>query len=394
MSAQSIQLKPIEGEVHLNCPECQSPRLSVTARSRSVPGGGYWLTDGDTIPDLASELFTRGIEQQPCNDDPRQGRLSNYDYELCVGGCPHCSAEYYVINAKLIDDAVVIDADFAHRYFFENAEVAKPTNWVASLADQNLQWVVERHETPVGVAAFHTFGPYSLRGASLKGVHGVAGGGGGPEGREHWARAKDFLISVWPQLKALAVEVNQPARRSLTAVHSNWGLHQSAGGRFSGFFQKDRGMQDGQLKRGGRGATFRDSATQITEVDPNAWIALGQDGKFLYTAELIEADNGIPSWDFDPELLEYQSVEVEGLILYSLPPGGRLPSYLSKEQKATILGLREQIELGAGADAQRLSVLYEQLTKSGLLLAGELARLRGYITRQVPHAQIVAGEQH
>ena len=392
MSAQSIQLKPIEGEVHLNCPECQSPRLSVTARSRSVPGGGYWLTDGDTIPDLASELFTRGIEQQPCNDDPRQGRLSNYDYELCVGDCPHCAAEYYVINAKLIDDAVVIDAEFAHRYFFENAEVAKPTNWVASLAGKNLQWVVERHETPIGVAVFHTFGPYSLHGASLKGVHGVAGGGGGPEGLQHWARAREFLISVWPQLKALAVEVNLPSGCSLSAVHSSWRLHHSAESHVFDLFQSDRRVQDEQLERGDHGVTVCDSATQITAVDPNAWIALGQDGKFLYTAELIEAEQGIPEWDLDPEVLEYQSVEVEGLIMYSLPPGGRLPSYLSNDQKATILGLREQIGLGAGADAQRLSSLFEELTNSGLLLAGEEARLCAFISRLVLSLQRRVGE--
>ncbi|EPG9355248.1 hypothetical protein ACKU3Z_030080 [Pseudomonas aeruginosa] len=214
MTTLAIELKPVEGEVHLNCPDCQSPRLTVTASSRSVPGGGYWLDDGDSVPDLEGVLQAKGYEQQPWNIQASKGRISNYDYELAVGTCPHCDSEYYVLSAKLIDDAVSVDEEFVQRYFFDNLPVAEPTNWIAKHAGKNLQWHVQRHETPVGVAAAHTFGPFSLRGATLKGIHGVAGCAGGPEGRKHWEWSRDFLADIWPDLKALALAINSSARVS------------------------------------------------------------------------------------------------------------------------------------------------------------------------------------
>ncbi|KSQ21782.1 hypothetical protein APB26_32910 [Pseudomonas aeruginosa] len=134
---------------------------------------------------------------------------------------------------------------------------------------------------------------------------------------------------------------------------------------------------------------------------PEGWITQDDAGEYLYSVELIEQTEG-PSVgaeeedgvedDLDEELLEYQSVEVHGVIVYGTAPGQRLPGYLSKEQKAMVQGLSAQLDLGAGADGDRVRSLFGELAASGLVLAGELSDLRLRINRDVPHAGLVAEE--
>ncbi|HEJ2342282.1 TPA: hypothetical protein ACWLUJ_005800 [Pseudomonas aeruginosa] len=116
----------------------------------------------------------------------------------------------------------------------------------------------------------------------------------------------------------------------------------------------------------------------------------GNDDGYL-SVEIIESDEGSSIDDDAPEgVREYQSVEVHGVIVYGTAPGQRLPGYLSKVQKEMIQGLWTQIDLGAGADGERLRSLFAELQDTGLLLAGELASLRAHINRQVPNAGLVA----
>lgn len=132
------------------------------------------------------------------------------------------------------------------------------------------------------------------------------------------------------------------------------------------------------------------SAKAEPQGDQNDWIARGDDGKYLYSVELIDSDEGSSIDDDAPEgVREYRSVEVHGAIVYGAGPSKRLPFYLSKEQKGMIQGLTDQIDLGAGADVERLRSLISELKTSGLVLADEMADLCGYINRQVPHARLV-----
>lgn len=128
----------------------------------------------------------------------------------------------------------------------------------------------------------------------------------------------------------------------------------------------------------------------------NDWITQGEDGEYLYSLELIEPVEG-PSvegeeGDFDAGIREYQSVEIHGVIVYGTAPGQRLPGYLSKAQKEMVQGLSAQIDLGAGADAERVRSLFAELKASGLVLTGELDDLRMHINHHVPHADLVAEE--
>lgn len=133
----------------------------------------------------------------------------------------------------------------------------------------------------------------------------------------------------------------------------------------------------------------------------NDWITQGDDGEYLYSVELIEPVEG-PSvegeegdgdeGDFDDGIREYQSVEIHGVIVYGTAPGQRLPGYLSKAQKEMVQGLSAQIDLGAGAVAERVRSLFAELKASGLVLIGELDDLRMHINHHVPHADLVAEE--
>lgn len=208
MSVQAIRIVPIKGEMHLKCPECDATRLQVTTNSCVVPVGRYWLTDGDTIPGLESDLIRTGLEKPgPAGDQPEHFR--NHDNELLVGNCHNCRAEYFVLKAKLIDDAVAIDKIFFERYFLENMPAEEPTYWTGYLAKMNLRWLVEWHETPSGVALCHTFGPYSLNGSTMKGQYGVSSCSGNSD---YWDFARRHLLRMWPMLKSLAVEVNHKER--------------------------------------------------------------------------------------------------------------------------------------------------------------------------------------
>ncbi|HGO9799948.1 TPA: hypothetical protein ACLEB8_005143 [Pseudomonas aeruginosa] len=112
----------------------------------------------------------------------------------------------------------------------------------------------------------------------------------------------------------------------------------------------------------------------------------GNDDGYL-SVELIESGEGSSIDDDAPEgVREYQSVEIHGVIVYGTAPGQRLPGYLSKAQKELIQGLWTQIDLGAGADGERLRSLFAELQDTELLLAGELANLRAHINHLVPHA--------
>lgn len=209
MSGQAIRIEPIEGELHLRCPECQAARLQVTTSTCTVPVGKYWLTDGDTIPGLEAALIRSRMEKPISADQRAAGRRSNYDYELLVGNCHVCQAEYFVLSAKMIDSAVSVDEAFVQAYFHENVEVAPPTYWCGRQDGEEQPWLVERHETPKGVFLSHTFGPFSLNGSTMKGKYGVSSCSGN---KDYWGFAWRFMLAKWPHLQRLAVAENRQSR--------------------------------------------------------------------------------------------------------------------------------------------------------------------------------------
>lgn len=169
-----IQLKKIEQDHLLKCPNCGHARLAATFNTLEVPGGGYFLSDGDTIFGLYEDLIEAGLITKP-----KDGENHNFDYALLVGDCTSCESEYYALQVSMIDDSVVVDEE-----------------------------LVQRHDTNKGVCLTHMFGPFDLGGKTMKGVFGVAACSSGD--LDTWEQGRKFLFQLWPQLKALAVEVNQP----------------------------------------------------------------------------------------------------------------------------------------------------------------------------------------
>lgn len=197
-----IQLSSIEHEHRLNCPYCDTPRLLVKPMSVEVPGGGVWLSDGDTIGGLYAQLVEAGLEKALDLDDPGVWHTVHYDYMLSVGECPTCDGEYYVIEVKMIDDAASVDEIFVESYFRNNIPIPPATNFVATLPRRDLKWIAIRHDTPNGVCIEHVFGLFALNGMSMKGPYGVAGCSSGDP--KIWDAARQFVFSLWPHFKVLA----------------------------------------------------------------------------------------------------------------------------------------------------------------------------------------------
>lgn len=202
----SIRLVHIDGEHSINCPECGQPRLLVTKNAVKVPRGRTWLSDGDTIFGLYNDLVAADLEQPVASDDPNAWDKENYDYKLMVGECPKCHEEYFVLIVNMIDPAVEVDTRFVESYFRRNCPIPEPTNLIGQMPELNLEWLVSRHDTDRGVALEHIFGPFSLDGKTMKGPYGVAACSSGD--MDSWVFGRKFLFELWPQLKALAVEIN------------------------------------------------------------------------------------------------------------------------------------------------------------------------------------------
>ena len=208
-----IHLKEIVGEHRVNCPDCRGAVLLLKPDDAEVPGGGYWLSDGDTIVGLVGELVRTGLERKPSITDGKQC-LENYDGELLVGDCRNCGHEYFVLQVKMIDDAAEIDEEFVQRYFCENLPAPPRTNMLAQFPERHMEWIAYRDDTPQGVLLTHVFGPFSLSGSSLRGEYGVAACGGRHDQFNAWEFGRDFVVDLWPSLKELSISIN--ARRQIS----------------------------------------------------------------------------------------------------------------------------------------------------------------------------------
>lgn len=200
-----IQLIEIEQEHRLNCPNCRHTRLIAKTKSVYVPGGGCWLSDGDTIFGLYQDLVDAGLEKEVDERDS-----VNYHYALLVGECPSCAEEYFVVETSMIDDAAEVDYKFVESYFLGNTPVPPPTNFVATLAERGLEWLVHRHDTSKGVSLTHVIGPFGVVGQAMKGPYGVAACSSGD--LDAWQVGRELLFELWPQLKSLAGTVNGKRR--------------------------------------------------------------------------------------------------------------------------------------------------------------------------------------
>ena len=214
-----IQLKEIIGEYRVNCPDCDGAVLLLKSDDAEVPGGGYWLSDGDTIVGLVRELVRTGLERKPLVANGKE-YLMHFDGDLLVGDCRNCGHEYFVLQVKMIDDAAEIDEEFVQRYICENLPAPPRTNMLAELPDRHMEWIAYRDDTPQGILLTHVFGPFSLSGSTLRGAYGVAACGGTHDEFNAWEFGRDFVVDLWPALKELSISINARRQRSEQVVKS------------------------------------------------------------------------------------------------------------------------------------------------------------------------------
>jgi hypothetical protein len=172
----------------LKCPHCGAPVLTVHPKSVSVPGGGNWLRDGDTIPGLSKKLT------------PEQHKGDNsFECELLVGSRPCCSKDYFAIFAKIASSN--LSDDDADGYLRGAFSVPNPSAFTAT--DGSSEWLLFRHTLPTGeIVDEHIFGPFILE-ESIEGRNGVSACSG-DEGNGAWTFASNLLLSKWDAMRELA----------------------------------------------------------------------------------------------------------------------------------------------------------------------------------------------
>lgn len=181
---------PSQG-LDLCCPKCGTARLHVSPHESVVPGGGYLLNDGDTIP---------GLHQRLADAGKLYGDIG-FDCELLVGICPSCDADYFVVEAKMVAAPVEFESNYADVYFHLNGDRGQKTNLTISTCQPGKPpyvWWASQFETPKGPLLHHCFGLFPLLDVSF--------GEQSP-----WTFASDLLFSAWDALVELARRIDVEA---------------------------------------------------------------------------------------------------------------------------------------------------------------------------------------
>lgn len=173
----------------MNCPCCGRAVLLAFPDRSEVPGGGYWLDDGDSIPQLHHQLTE--VQKTP----------SGFDHFLSVGKCPDCQQRYYAVLCNQIQG----DWDTLDHYLGGTGELGEETNFVCvNDADQEgvpKQWLLREYKTEHGPLHEYAFGPFKLEStAGVIGHNGVSACRGGDN--DAWRHAATLLHTIWDALRA------------------------------------------------------------------------------------------------------------------------------------------------------------------------------------------------
>jgi hypothetical protein len=173
----------------LHCPTCASIVFIAKPDGAEVPGGRYWLDDGDTVGKLWNLL------------SDEQKKPDGWFPTLMVGRCRQCSAHYYAFFAAFMDG----DFDDVDVYLLGNTSLGDET-YVSCVLDAKdspapAEWLLRENRTEAGVLHEHLFGPFALDDTTgVIGVHGVSSCGGGRA--ESWDHAARVMAALWDDMRA------------------------------------------------------------------------------------------------------------------------------------------------------------------------------------------------
>ena len=170
------------------CPSCSAELLRVMPDGLESLQEGYYLNDGDTIPDgeptgTASETSIIGA--------------------LMVGACKACNEHYYVIEVSVM--GATDDVNFA--YTIGEREAGQPA--YAIVGSESVEalpspWHVALYGTPDGPRQVHELGPFKVeRIDDLKGEHGVSPCQG-RGARQTWGEAAQTVSRLRPHFHEIA----------------------------------------------------------------------------------------------------------------------------------------------------------------------------------------------
>jgi hypothetical protein len=194
-----IDYQDISTEHHLACPSCAATLFIARADVSEVPGGGFWLNDGDSIGLLFKSLTT--AQQLP----------SGHLHALSVGCCRACNRDYFVAEARFMDGAW----EDVEEYLLDNVDVGAQRNILCttepSAPDMPSTWLLSEYTTPGGPLHAHLFGPWALdRPEDVTGPHGVSSCGTRATASP-WVKAADVLSWAWDAMRQRCLDAKASA---------------------------------------------------------------------------------------------------------------------------------------------------------------------------------------
>lgn len=199
-----IELEAITDRHEIKCPSCESDIYHLFSDRSAVPGGGYYISDGDSIPGV-----WRGLREDQ--------KERAYDHALLVGSCRECGETYRFATASFID--VVNENHRADPYLHLNTDLGKETNYLCRPIDGPAifpeKWFVHEYATDIGPMHHHFVGPFKSDddGAIITWV-GVTscGRAGNTDPSDPWVHSSDLLLASWDAMLSLIRQATEKSR--------------------------------------------------------------------------------------------------------------------------------------------------------------------------------------
>lgn len=201
-----IELEAITDMHAIKCPSCDADIYHLFPDRSVVPGGGYFITDGDSIPGVWRGLRADQKERA-------------YAHALEVGKCRECGKTYRFAISTFID--VVNDDHRADRYLHLNTDLDKETNYLCHPVDGPAvlpeKWFMHEYATDIGPMHYHYVGPFKNEDDdAMKTWVGVTscGRAGSTDPADPWHHASELLLASWDSMLSLISEATEKSKAS------------------------------------------------------------------------------------------------------------------------------------------------------------------------------------
>lgn len=201
-----IELEAITGRHEIKCPTCNADIYHLFHDRSAVPGGGYFITDGDGIPGVWKGL----------RDDQKERA---YAHALEVGNCRECGETYRFAISTFID--VSNDDPRVDPYLYLNTHLGKRTNYLCRpVGGPEIlpeKWFVHEYATDIGPMHYHYVGPFRTEDeGAIRTWVGVTscGKAGNTDPADPWVHASNVLLASWDAMLVLIRAATEKSKES------------------------------------------------------------------------------------------------------------------------------------------------------------------------------------